>query len=64
MPPNRVDRLPLSLLSSPAMDRLHLFVASQTATVAVGGARVSGSPVVPFGPRFWWYDVHQVEGAV
>ena len=70
MPPNRVDRLPLSLLSSPAMDRLHVLGASAAATVAVGGVRVSFGPAFPFGPsvsfgnRVWWYDVHQVEGAV
>jgi hypothetical protein len=46
------------------MDRLHVLAANATAPVAVGGARLSGSPVISFGPRFWWYDVHQVEGAV
>lgn len=44
------------------MDRLHDFDVIAAATVAVGGARLSFSPA--FGPRFWWYDVHQVEGAV
>jgi hypothetical protein len=52
------------------MDRLHVSGATPAATVAVGGVRVSFSPAIPFGPvvsfgnRFWWYDVHQVEGAV
>jgi hypothetical protein len=46
------------------MDRLHVLGASPAATVAVGGVRVSFGPAIPFGPRFWWYDVHQVEGAV
>jgi hypothetical protein len=36
--------------------------------VAVSGARVSFGPLVSFGvsfgDRLWWYDVHQVEGAV
>jgi hypothetical protein len=63
-PPNRVDRLPLSLLSSPAMDRLHVPGATQAASAAVAGVGVSFGPAIPFGPRFWWYDVHQVEGAV
>ena len=34
MPPNRVDRFPLSLLSSPAMDRLHVLGATPA---AIGG---------------------------
>ncbi len=69
-PPNRVDRLPLSLLSSPAMDRLHVPGATQAASAAVAGVGVSFGPAIPFGPslsfgnRVWWYDVHQVEGAV
>jgi hypothetical protein len=52
------------------MDRLHISGASPVATVAAGGVRVSFSPAIPFGPAFsfgnrvWWYDVHQVEGAV
>ena len=51
------------------MDRLHVPGATQAASVAAG-ARVSFSPASPFGPvvsfgnRVWWYDVHQVEGAV
>ena len=51
------------------MDPLHVRLARPAATVAVG-VGVSFSPVVPFGPfssfdyRAWWYDVHQVEGAV
>jgi hypothetical protein len=67
---NRVDRIPPSLLSSPPMDRLHVPGARPAATVAVNGARVSFGAVVPFGPsvsfvyRAWWYDVHEVEGAV
>ncbi|MEO5822108.1 MAG: hypothetical protein ABIT71_16510 [Vicinamibacteraceae bacterium] len=52
------------------MDRLHVLGANPAATVAAGGVRVSFGPAVPFGPvvafsdRLWWYDVHQVEGAV
>jgi hypothetical protein len=46
------------------MDRLHALAAISPAPVADGGVRVSFSPAIPFGPRFWWYDVHQVEGAV
>jgi hypothetical protein len=52
------------------MDRLHGFVAASPAPVADGGVRVSFSPAMSFGPvvsfldRLWWYDVHQVEGAV
>jgi hypothetical protein len=46
------------------MDRLHVPGATPAATVAAGVVRVSFSPAIPFGPRFWWYDVHQVEGAV
>jgi len=52
------------------MDRLHVGVSSAVATVAAADVRVSFSPAVPFGPvssfgyRLWWYDVHQVEGAV
>jgi hypothetical protein len=70
MPPNRVDRLLLSLLSSPAMDRLHVPGVLPAAHAAVEGVGVSFGPAIPFGPvgsfgyRFWWYDVHQVEGAV
>ena len=44
--------------------------------MARGGVRVSSGPASPFAPlisfgnrvsfgyRLWWYDVHQVEGAV
>jgi len=58
------------------MDRLHVLAAPSSAPVADGGVRVSFSPAIPFGPvlsfafgvsfgyRPWWYDVHQVEGAV
>lgn len=52
------------------MDRLHVLAAPSSAPVADGGVRVSFSPAIPFGPvvsfgnRVWWYDVHQVEGAV
>ena len=52
------------------MDRLHVLAANSSTAVVVGGARLSSSPVIPFGPvvsfdkRVWWYDVHQVEGAV
>lgn len=58
------------------MARLHVLAANAPAPVAEGGVRVSFSPAIPFGPglsfafgvsfgyRFWWYDVHQVEGAV
>ena len=52
------------------MDRLHVGVSVAAARVAAADVRVSGSPAIPFGPavsfgyRFWWYDVHQVEGAV
>jgi hypothetical protein len=51
------------------MDRLHVLGAHPAATVAAG-VGVSFGPAVPFGPfvsfdkRVWWYDVHQVEGAV
>ena len=52
------------------MDRLHVRGARPAASMARGGVRVSFGPAIPFGPvgsfdyRFWWYDVHQVEGAV
>jgi hypothetical protein len=52
------------------MDRLRVIAASSPVPVAEGGVRVSFSPAIPFGPRasfgnrVWWYDVHQVEGAV
>jgi len=52
------------------MDRLHVPGATPAASAAVAGVGVSFGPVVPFGPttsfgyRAWWYDVHQVEGAV
>jgi hypothetical protein len=54
------------------MDRLHVRLAhpAATASAVAAGVGVSFGPVVPFGPfvsfdkRFWWYDVHQVEGAV
>ena len=58
------------------MDRLHALAATSPAPLADGAARVSFSPAIPFGPvfsfdygvsfgyRLWWYDVHQVEGAV
>jgi hypothetical protein len=45
------------------MDRLQARVSVSAAVVAAG-LRVSFSPAIPFSPRFWWYDVHQVEGAV
>ena len=45
------------------MDRVHVRLSHPAATVAAG-VGVSFGPAVPFGPRFWWYDVHQVEGAV
>jgi len=49
------------------MDRLHVRLAHPAAAafaVRAAGVGVSFGPAVPFGPRFWWYDVHQVEGAV
>jgi hypothetical protein len=46
------------------MDRLHVPAAIPAASAAVEGVGVSFGPAIPFGPRFWWYDVHQVEGAV
>ena len=52
------------------MDRLHVPGATQAASAAVAGVGVSFGPAIPFGPfgsfdkRVWWYDVHQVEGAV
>jgi hypothetical protein len=49
------------------MDRLHVLAAHSPALVAEGGVRASFSPAIPFGSfayRLWWYDVHQVEGAV
>jgi hypothetical protein len=52
------------------MDRLHVPGTTPAAMAAAGGVRVSFSPAIPFGPvvsfgnRVWWYDVHQVEGAV
>jgi hypothetical protein len=51
------------------MDPLHVPGATQTASAAVSVRLSSGSatpfgPVVPFAYRVWWYDVHQVEGAV
>jgi len=51
------------------MDRLHVPGATPAAS-AVEGVGVSFGLAVPFGPsvsfgnRVWWYDVHQVEGAV
>jgi len=51
------------------MDRLHVRLTHPSAIVAAG-VGVSFGPAVPFGPfvsfdkRVWWYDVHQVEGAV
>jgi len=44
--------------------------AATAFAVAAADARVSFGPAIPFGPvvsfsdRLWWYDVHQVEGAV
>jgi hypothetical protein len=38
--------------------------AFDTASAVAGRVRLSGNLAVSFGPRFWWYDVHQVEGAV
>jgi len=52
------------------MDRLHVPGATLAASAVVEGVGVSFGPAVPFGPsvsfgnRVWWYDVHQVEGAV
>jgi len=58
------------------MDRLHVLGATPAASMAPGGVRVSSGPASPFAPvisfgnrvsfgyRLWWYDVHQVEGAV
>ncbi len=56
------------------MDRLHDFGVMAAATVAARGVRLSSSPAFgpsawfgsfgSFGNRVWWYDVHQVEGAV
>jgi hypothetical protein len=54
------------------MDRLHVpgTTAAAAASAAALGAQVSFGPAIPFGPvvsfsdRLWWYDVHQVEGAV
>src|SRR5215204_5983043 len=52
------------------MDRLHVLGAVPAASMARGGVRVSFDPAIPSGPsvsfgnRVWWYDVHQVEGAV
>jgi len=49
------------------MDRLHVLGVLPAASAAVEGAGVSFGPFGPvasFGYRFWWYDVHQVEGAV
>jgi hypothetical protein len=46
------------------MDRLHVLGVLPAASAAVEGAGVSFGPAIPFGYRFWWYDVHQVEGAV
>ena len=52
------------------MDRLHVPGAFPVASATVEGVGVSFGPAIPFGPsasfayRFWWYDVHQVEGAV
>jgi hypothetical protein len=40
------------------MDRLHVLATTSSAPVADGDVRAS------FGYRPWWYDVHQVEGAV
>ena len=44
------------------MDRLH--VTGVVTAASAAGVVVSFGPAIPFGPRFWWYDVHQVEGAV
>ena len=58
------------------MDRLHVLAAPSPAPLADAGGRVSFNPAIPSGPvfsfdygvsfgyRLWWYDVHQVEGAV
>jgi hypothetical protein len=54
------------------MDRLHVLCTKPAAAAfdVAAGARVSFGPAIPFGPvvsfsdRLWWYDVHQVEGAV
>jgi hypothetical protein len=46
------------------MDSLRGLGVFAAATLAAGGARVSGNLGVAFGPRFWWYDVQQGEGAV
>jgi len=55
------------------MDRLHVRLTHPAAAafaVRAAGVGVSFGPAVPFGPlvsfdkRVWWYDVHQVEGAV
>jgi hypothetical protein len=46
------------------MDRLHVLGATPAASAAVENVGVSFGPAIPFGARFWWYDVHQVEGAV
>jgi hypothetical protein len=62
--PNRVDRASCSLLSSPAMDRVHGLGTVVTASKPAGGRRVSGTNAPAFAFRFWWYDVQQVEGAV
>jgi hypothetical protein len=46
------------------MDRLHVLGVFPAASAAVEGVGVSFGPAFPFGYRFWWYDVHQVGGAV
>jgi hypothetical protein len=56
------------------MDRLHVRPAHRAAApFAVRAAErrgvsfglaVSFAPAFSFGNRLWWYDVHQVEGAV
>jgi hypothetical protein len=46
------------------MDRLHVPGATPAASAVVAGVGVSFGPAIPFGNRVWWYDVHQVEGAV
>ena len=50
------------------MDRLH--VPGVVPAASAAGVGVPFGPAIPFGPAFsfgnrvWWYDVHQVEGAV
>jgi hypothetical protein len=39
-------------------------IGAFAAAGAAGRIRLSGNFAASFGPRFWWYDVHQVEGAV